>query len=319
MKKAGRVLVLLCGMLLGVFPMLMQPVESQAKVKGLAYPEFTMMAGERLPMQFTDGQKASSYTWSSSNRAVASVSRKGIVKAKKKGTAVITGTALGKSYECQLTVKKNIKKVIYLTFDDGPSRSSTPKILNILKRNGVKATFFELKPAKADYDLTKQVIREGHTLAIHGYQHKYDKIYQSDHTYYKNVTKLQKLFYDKFGVWCTITRFPGGSSNAVSRHYSKGIMTRLTKKIGKWGFHYMDWNVSSGDAGGVKTADGVYRSVVSGITSRHPNVVLMHDFANNNKTIQALERVIRYGKQKGYQFLPMTASTTEVHHAQLNN
>lgn len=311
--------MLFVGLLIGIGQISNDVRTSEAKVKGLAYPTFTMMVGEHLQMQFTNGEEASSYTWASSDKSVATVSNKGEVKAKKKGTATITATSEKGTHECELTVKKKLKKVIYLTFDDGPSRSSTPRILNILKRNKVKATFFELKPAKADYDLTRRVIKEGHTLAIHGYQHKYDKIYRSDSSYHKNVTKLQKLFYKDFGVWCTVTRFPGGSSNAVSRHYNKGIMTRLVKKIGKWGFHYMDWNVSSGDAGDVHTANGVYRNVVRGISSKHPNVVLMHDFPNNNKTIQALDRIIKYGKQHGYKFLPMTASTTEVHHLQLNN
>ena len=85
-------------------------------------------------------------------------------------------------------------------------------------------------------------------------RHKYEKVYQSDAGYRRNLDKLQALFHSKFGVWCTLSRFPGGSSNTVSRHYNKGIMTRLSKKVGTWGYKYFDWNVSSSDAGGAKNA-----------------------------------------------------------------
>ena len=119
----------------------------QAKVAGtgkFAYPQFTMMKGEKLPLQFTDKRSVKEYTWTSSDAKTASVSKKGVVKAKKVGTAVITGTKGNESVTCNLTIKKKPKSIIYLTFDDGPSRYSTPKILKILKKNNVKATFFEL-------------------------------------------------------------------------------------------------------------------------------------------------------------------------------
>ena len=283
--------------------------------KGMVYPEFTMMKNEHLDLQFSNDTKVKS--WTSSDKSVAKVSKDGQVIAKKKGTAVITGKADGRTYTCNLKVTKRIKNRIYLTFDDGPNRYSTTKILNILKKNNVKATFFELRPAGNDFDLTKRVIDEGHTLAMHGFQHKYDQIYKSVPIYHENLDKLQNLFFKKFGVWCTVSRFPGGSSNTVSR-YNKGVMTAITKDIHSWGYHYFDWNVDSGDAGGSRTADDVYSHVTSGLYKNRGNVVLMHDFMGNDKTIDALERIIKYGKKNGYTFLPITASTDEVHHT-VNN
>ena len=100
--------------------------------------------------------------------------------------------------------------------------------------------------------------------------------------------------------------------------YNPGIMTKLTKKLDGWGYHYFDWNVSSGDAGGAKNAKEVLHNFKNEISDRRANVVLMHDFYKNDKTIDALDRVIRYGKKKGYTFLPLTASTEEVHHV-VNN
>lgn len=286
------------------------------KKKGFAYPNFVMLKGEILPLSFTNEEKASTYHWKSSNVKVAKVSKTGLVTAKSAGSAYIVGVSKAKRVACKLNVKKKPKKIIYLTFDDGPSRSSTPKILSILKKNSVKATFFELKPAVADFDLTKKILSEGHTLALHGYSHKYDQIYRSESIYHNNLDSLRNLFFQKFGVWCTLSRFPGGSSNTVSR-YNHGIMSRLSKSIHGWGYRYYDWNVSSGDAGGATNPNQVYRNITHSLHAGS-NVVLMHDFPNNTKTINALNRVIKYGKKHGYTFLPLSASTTEVHHP-INN
>lgn len=287
------------------------------KKHGMVYPEFSMMKGEHLNLQFSQ-KSVSKVSWISSCPSVAQVSDQGGIRAKKTGTSLILGNSGNHTYMCRLKVRPAKKSIIYLTFDDGPNRYSTPKILNILKKQKVPATFFELKPAAADFDLTRRVLKEGHSLALHGYQHNYNVIYQSEKTYKENLDKLRDLFFQKFGVWCSITRFPGGSSNMVSR-YNPGIMTKLTKKLHSWGYHYFDWNVSSGDAGDVKTAAAVYKNVTKGLKKEQSNIVLMHDFNKNDKTIHALEKIIKYGKKHGYTFLPITASTTENHHTKLNN
>lgn len=155
-----------------------------------------------------------------------------------------------------------------------------------------------MKPAKKDFDLTKRVIEEGHALALHGYQHKYDIIYQSEKAYRENLNKLRDLFFDKFGVWCTVSRFPGGSSNMVSK-YNPGIMTKLTAKLHSWGYHYFDWNVDSRDAGGASSSQETYSNFCASLRKGRGNVVLMHDFANNDKTINALDKMIQYGKRMG--------------------
>ena len=288
----------------------------KVKKRGMVYPVFTMMKGEHLDIQFSN--KDSGLSWTSTDSSIASVNAKGKVTAKKVGTAVITGTNRENVvYQCNLTVNKKIKNIIYLTFDDGPNRYTTPKVLKILKQNNVKATFFELKPAKKDFDLTKRVLDEGHTLAMHGYQHKYDIIYRSEKTYHQNLDKLRNLFFEKFGVWCTLTRFPGGSSNTCSS-YNPGIMTRLTKKLDGWGYHYFDWNVSSGDASRGTTPAQEMHNLKKETTKGHDSVVLMHDFYNNQPTLKSLDKYIKYAKKKGYTFMPLTASTAEVHHG-VNN
>lgn len=288
----------------------------KVKKRGMVYPVFSMMRGEHLDMQFSLPDIDA--VWESKNPKIAKVSESGKVTAQKTGsTRLIAKTEDGKRYRCDLVVTKRIKSVIYLTFDDGPNRYSTTKVLDILKKNNVKATFFELKPAVKDFDLTKRVIEEGHSLALHGYQHKYEIVYRSQKIYHENLDKLRDLFFHKFGVWCTVSRFPGGSSNTRSR-YNPGIMTKLTGKIHNWGYHYFDWNVDSGDAGGARNAQDTLRNFKNGILKGRANVVLMHDYYKNDKTIDALDKMIQYGKKQGYTFLPITASTDEVHHG-VNN
>ena len=115
-----------------------------------------------------------------------------------------------------------------------------------------------------------------------------------------------------------IIRFPGGGSNTVSRNYSKGIMSILTKEVLNRGYHYFDWNVSSNDAGGAKTSEEVYNNVVKNLSKNRANVVLMHDFENNYKTLNAISDIIDYGKANGYQFLAIDMSTSMVRHS-VNN
>lgn len=210
------------------------------------------------------------------------------------------------------------KGVIYLTFDDGPTTSSTPKILDILKEKGVKATFFVINFDEEKEALIKREHDEGHTVAIHGYSHTYSTIYQSVDSYINNVTKLQDRIYDTIGERPTVTRFPGGSSNTVSRHYCSKIMTTLAYEMVSRGYTYFDWNVDSDDAGSAKSSSDVYRNVTNGLSKNKANVVLMHDFAENTKTINALADIIDYGLANGYTFEVITPDTPMVTHTTNN-
>ncbi len=207
--------------------------------------------------------------------------------------------------------------VIYLTFDDGPSLDITPKVLDILKAENVRATFFILNYDSDKEKLVKREASEGHSIGIHGYSHDYQEIYKSVDTYMENITKLQSKIKKSIGITTYITRFPGGSSNTVSSFNPK-IMTKLTKEVVKRGYKYFDWNVSSGDAGGAKNKDQVYRNVTKNLVANRSNVVLMHDFSGNTKTLNALTAIIKYGKQHGYTFKAITKDTPMVTH-HINN
>ena len=125
---------------------------------------------------------------------------------------------------------------------------------------------------------------------------------------------------DRTGIRTTLMRFPGGSSNTASKKHSKGIMTRLTQKVVELGFQYFDWNVDSNDAGGARTADEVFENVINGVQWAMDRygfaIVLQHD--TQEFSIDAVARIIQWGKENGYTFLPLESNSPTIHH-ELNN
>ena len=195
--------------------------------------------------------------------------------------------------------------VIYLTFDDGPTGSgSTSKILDTLKKEGVPATFFVT--GNGPDSLIKRAYDEGHTIALHTYTHKFENIYSSLDNYYKDLEKVQNRVYNLTGNKSFIVRFPGGTSNTVSRRYKKGIMTELLKGTQLQGYKVFDWNVDSNDAGACAKASVkdkktcVYNYVTRNLSKSRSNIVLMHDI--KSYTASALQDIINYGKANGYIF-----------------
>lgn len=296
--------------------------KSKEEVK-ISKTKKTLYIGEKYTLKIKGTTKKAKW-WKSSNTKVATVNSNGKVTAKKKGTAEIKVKVGDKKLKCTIKVKnlpsdsKSTKGVIYLTFDDGPSATITPKVLDILKKEKVKATFFVLNYSKSNEKLIKRIVKEGHTIGIHGYSHEYSKIYKSKKAFLNNVYKLQDKIYKLTGVKTKYMRFPGGSSNTVSRHYSKGIMSLLTKEMLSRGFRYFDWNVSSGDAGGAKTSNDVYRNVTKNLSKKRGNMVLCHDFAGNTKTLNALSKIIKYAKKNGYKFKAIDKNTSMYAHG-VNN
>ena len=171
--------------------------------------------------------------------------------------------------------------VIYLTFDDGPNEGTTNIILDILKEENVKATFFV----------------EGHTVGLHTYSHNYQSVYSSADNYYQDLYQIQNRVKNLTGYESKIIRFPGGSSNTVSKKYSSGIMTYLTNDVVNKGFKYYDWNISSGDAGETTSSSGVYNNVIKSLSKNRSNIILMHDI--KPYTRDALRNIIKYGKNNG--------------------
>ena len=204
--------------------------------------------------------------------------------------------------------------VIYLTFDDGPSSVTTSAILDILKAEGVKATFFVT--ASGPDSLIKRAYDEGHSIALHTASHNYKTVYSSVDAYFNDLQTVQNRVKRITGQESKIIRFPGGSSNTVSRNYSKGIMSKLVVEVKNRGYNYYDWNVDSNDAGGASSASAVYNNVIRGLSKNRINMVLMHDTKTTTKN--ALRDIIQYGKSNGYRFDVITSKTPMIVHS-VNN
>ena len=185
---------------------------------------------------------------------------------------------------------------------------TTNVILDILKEEGVKATFFITN--KGDDSLVKREFDEGHTVAIHTASHDYSIVYKSVDSYWNDLNIVQERIKRLTGTTSKLVRFPGGSSNTVSRRYSPGIMSYLTEDLVNKGYKYYDWNISSGDAGETTNPDVVYSNVVNRLSHDRVNMVLMHDI--KPYTRDALRRIIQYGKQNGYTFAAITENTKMV-------
>ncbi len=204
---------------------------------------------------------------------------------------------------------------VYLTFDDGPNSTITSQVLDALKRNGVKATFFIIDYPESRKELVKRIVDEGHTLAIHTYNHDYSVCYASDSAYMNGLQIMHDKILADTGYDARIIRFPGGTSNTTSRKYSVGIMSRLAAKTVEAGYSYFDWNVDSGDASGNGVATStIYNNVKKGLRRGRNNVVLMHDAYGKGTTVESLDDIINYCKANGYAVLPITMDTAPVRH-----
>jgi len=205
-------------------------------------------------------------------------------------------------------------KVIYLTFDDGPSQH-TERLLDVLKKYGVRATFFVVNTKFID--ITKRIAAEGHTLALHTNSHVYKSIYASEDAYFQDLYAIRDTVKKLTGQEPDIIRFPGGSSNGVSS-FNPGVMTRLTKRVEEEGFSYFDWTVDSKDTGGAKTPEAVFRNVAEGILDAKQNhsIILQHDI--KGYSVDAVESIILWGLAQGYTFLPMDENTPTCHHTVRN-
>ncbi len=200
---------------------------------------------------------------------------------------------------------------VYLTFDDGPSKN-TSQILDILKKHGVKATFFVIGKEDAESkELYRRIVDEGHTLGMHSFSHKYSQLYHSMESFKEDFTRLENYLYEVTGKECLFYRFPGGSSN----HVSSVDMKELISFLNGQGMTYFDWNVSSGDATSqAYTPEELVENVVSDVAGYKTSVVLMHDSETKASTVHALEPMIEALKGMGAKLLPIEEGTTVVQH-----
>lgn len=204
-------------------------------------------------------------------------------------------------------------KTIYLTFDDGPG-IHTRQLLDVLDAYGAKATFFVVNSGYDD--LMKEIVRRGHSIGIHSVSHNYEEIYASPEAFFADLYGMQEIIYQNTGVRTTLMRFPGGSSNSISRRYSPGIMTTLTRAVQDAGFQYFDWNVSSGDAGETTKTEEVYNFVINGVQNHRVSIVLQHDI--HYYSVAAVEKILQWGRRNGYRFSALEENSPGFHQDLLN-
>ncbi|WP_304958307.1 polysaccharide deacetylase family protein, partial [Dubosiella newyorkensis] len=224
-----------------------------------------------------------------------------------------------KEYEQIVNVKEDPaygKKVVYLTFDDGPSEN-TAKILDILDKYNAKATFFVTGNHPEYNKYMKRAAKEGHTIGLHTYTHNYSQLYSSEEAYFDDLQQISDMVEDVTGKKSKVIRFPGGSSNMISANYVDGLMTTLTQKVQEQGYQYFDWNVDSTDASGngVPVSQLVENATAS--DDQYINI-LMHDTDAKDTTVEALPEIIKYYKDKGYVFLGLDTDSYAPHHNVVN-
>lgn len=189
-------------------------------------------------------------------------------------------------------------RTVYLTFDDGPS-ARTEEILDILKEFDVKATFFIVcSDKKGAQETLKRISDEGHTLGVHSASHSYKEIYRSVDSFLADFETCYNYIEEAVGTAPSIFRFPGGSINS----YNKSVYKDIINEMGRRGFTYFDWNVSSDDAVGKPSEDSIYNNVIKGCSKHTSSVVLMHDSAPKKYTVAALKRIIPELLEQGYTF-----------------
>ncbi len=186
-------------------------------------------------------------------------------------------------------------KTVYLTFDDGPSDRVTPKILDILDEENIKATFFIIgKQAETRQAIVKRAYDSGHTVAVHSYTHEYKKIYSCKEALLKDIDRCNDVIFEITGQRSAIYRFPGGSY---------GLPSYLIKAVAGHGMRYVDWNASVRDAEiWQPTAYQLYRSAITTSADANNVVLLAHDSTTKVATAEALPDIIKYYKDKGYTF-----------------
>lgn len=210
------------------------------------------------------------------------------------------------SFEPDLLKKVRNKdgiKTAYLTFDDGPTKSVTPKILDTLRRYNIKATFFEVGSLiESNPDMARRVYEEGHLIANHSYAHNYSALYAQQEDFISEVTKTEQLIKN---ITCEenifkLFRYPGGSYDAGTWGHKKQLYKQV---LADMGYYYCDWNALNADAeGGVKTAAQLVESVKQTTQGKEDVVILMHDAAAKKETAAALADIVEYLISQGYEF-----------------
>ncbi len=199
----------------------------------------------------------------------------------------------------QSGIKESIdenEKVVFLTFDDGPS-NLTPEFLNVLNSYGVHATFFVTYQPQHE-EIYKQIISNGNAIQIHTATHDYDSVYQSVDAYLADFNQVYEYVCNVTGKSPNYFRYPGGSTNS----YGKAIVRDIARTMKERGFDFVDWNVSVGDGSAAATKESMIQKIMTESEGKNHIVMLAHDSGAKSETLAALPQIIEYYKNNGYSF-----------------
>ena len=194
------------------------------------------------------------------------------------------------------------EKIAYLTFDDGPSKNITPQILEILEREGIKATFFVLGSRVDLYpELVRQEYESGHYIANHSYSHEYTSVYASPEALldeYNHTEKAIQEAIDNPDYHTYIFRFPGGSEGGKYKKQKNAVKSILEEN----NIAYINWNALTRDAEGKPTKESLIEDLKATVGDKKRVVVLMHDTGTKQLTADTLPEVIGYLRDEGFIF-----------------
>ena len=200
------------------------------------------------------------------------------------------------------------ESIAYLTFDDGPDDKVTPQILDTLKQENVKATFFFLGNAVEKYpDVLKRTFEEGHQVANHSYNHNYRQLYSSPWNFIEQFIHTDEIIRSKIGVRPLVIRAPGGVAGVFNDNY--------WNMVESMGYVEFDWNISTDDATPSKpNASQQINNVLKQLGSQPPKtlLILMHSTEAKTETAKALPELIHLLRDWGYKFGVVTPMTPQL-------
>ncbi len=198
-------------------------------------------------------------------------------------------------------------KKVYLTFDDGPIPGTTEKILDVLKEEDVKATFFVVgKEIHEREHILKRIYEEGHTIGLHTYNHKFRKVYKSEDAFINEMLQTRELINKLLNINPTAIRFPGGSSGRMTQE--------MLDKIHSNNMKVYDWTLDLHDGDGEISVSRIIRNGESFNPKYSRLIILAHCNSNNKNTVKALPEIIKFYKNLGYEFEAIKDDTPDYYY-----
>lgn len=200
------------------------------------------------------------------------------------------------------------EKIVYLTFDDGPSYRVTARLLDVLKENDVKATFFVVgKEIIGREYILKKIHEEGHGIGLHTYSHNFKSIYKSNDNFIDEMKKTANVVNDIIGVTPKAIRFPGGSAKLLNEEFLQQLHDN--------GFKVYDWNVDLYDGVNASLSpEKLIKNSKKAKGNQNQRIILAHCNYNNINTCKALTGIIEYYKENGFQFRKIDDDTNEYYY-----